>query len=137
VQWSSELLRRNLIESEPPRIAEINKFDAVRITAAGSYYWRYLVRSFAYVDLVFVDTPVIDEALARRLADLAESSHLVSRFERVRMFLNYLGEREEEELAMIAERVGPFQEALVPAIRVRIDREIRIISRKLPTEDSQ
>jgi hypothetical protein len=137
VQWSSELLRRNLLESEPPRVADINKIDALRITAAGAYYWRYLVRSFAYVDLVFVDTPVSDEAAARKMADLAEASHLLARFERVRTFLGYLREREEEELAMIAERVGPFQEALLPSIRDRIDREIRIISRKLTSDEPQ
>src|SRR5262249_10630273 len=63
IQWGGELLRRNLVESEPPRAADLNHADAVRVTAAGAYYWRYLVRSFAYVDLVLVDTPLADHTV--------------------------------------------------------------------------
>ena len=137
VQWSSELLRRNLIEAEPPRVSDINFADAVRITAAGAYYWRYLVRSFAYVDLVLVDTPIADESVARALADKAEHSNPSIRFERVRQFLEFLRIREVEELAVVASRGGVWQEALLPDIIDSIESEIRTISRKIGvTEDS-
>ena len=131
VQWSAELLRRNLIESEPPRVPDMRQADAVRVTAAGAYYWRYLVRAFAYVDLVFVDTPIADNDLARRLAALVERANMKIRFERVRAYLEYLERREDDELAAVASRVGPFQEALLPALRRKVEDEIKVISRKL------
>ncbi|OFW15475.1 MAG: hypothetical protein A3H29_00535, partial [Acidobacteria bacterium RIFCSPLOWO2_02_FULL_67_21] len=131
VQWSAELLRRNLIESEPPRVADVRQADAVRVTAAGAYYWRYLVRSFAYIDLVLVDTPLADIPLAKNLAGLAEITDMTVRFERVRAYLDYLRAREMSELAAAAARVGPFQEALLPQLRKQVESEIAVISRKL------
>ena len=76
VQWSGELLRRGLVESEPPKVEDVRHTEALRISAAGMYYWRYLIRSFAYIDLVFVDTPISDNALARSLGRLAGSSDM-------------------------------------------------------------
>ena len=130
VHWCGELLRRNLLESEPPRVGDIQQADAIRITAAGSYYWRYLVRSFAYIDLVFVDTPMSDQALVRRLHSMADMSDMVVRFDRVREFLSYLSQKEAGELAVSAERVGPFQEPLVKTISLQIEAEIKVIARK-------
>ena len=101
VQWSGELLRRNLIESEPPRAPDASQADAFRITAAGAYYWRYLIRSFAYADLVFVDTPISSESLARNLAEMADTTEMAARFERVRLFLEYLAEKESAELSSV------------------------------------
>ena len=135
VQWAGELLRRNLLESEPARVQDFRQADAVRITASGAYYWRYLVRSFSYVDLVLVDTPIADIPLARRLANLAEMTDMTVRFERVRAFLEYLEKREGDELAAAAVRVGPFQEALVPTLRTQIEKEIGLISGKLGGRD--
>jgi|SRR5579859_1296569 len=130
VQWSGELLRRNLIESEPPRASDVNQADALRITASGAYYWKYLIRSFGYLDLVFVDTPLADRALVRRLADSADSTDLVVRFDRVRTFLGYLQRVETDDLAVSAERGGPFQEPLMAQIRSRIENEIGVIVKK-------
>jgi hypothetical protein len=135
VQWTGELLRRNLAESEPPRVADVRQADGVRISAAGAYYWRYLVRSFAYIDLVYVDTPIADHTVARRLAAMADKSDLTVRFERVRAFLACLRHAETEELAVVAERVGPFAEAMVPQIRRQIESEIRIIAKKTGARD--
>ena len=131
VQWSAELLRRNLIESEPPRVPDMRHADAIRVTASGAYYWRYLVRAFAYVDLVLVDTPIADMQLARRLAGLVGKANMTVRFERVRSYLEYLERRENSELAVVAARVGPFQEALLPALRQKVEDEIEVISGKL------
>ena len=135
VQWSSELLSRKLIESEPPRVPDVRQADAIRITAAGSYYWRYLVRSFAYVDLVLVDTPVADHSIARKLATMAELTDMTVRFERVRCFIDYLRRKEAVDLAIVAERAGPFQEALIPQIEHQIEAEIKVISRKVHVPD--
>jgi hypothetical protein len=135
VQWAGELLRRNLLESEPPRIGDIQRADAIRITAAGAYYWRYLVRSFAYLDLVFVDTPISDLPTVKRLEKMAEMTDMTVRFERVRVFLEYLQRKEQEDLAISAERAGPFQEPLIEQIRRQIEAEIKHISKKVGVKD--
>lgn len=126
-----ELLRRGLIESEPPKAASLEKTEAVRITASGLYYWKYLVRSFAYLDLVFVDTPLVERELAKSLAQLAQETDMPSRFERVRAFLDYLGRQEERELADVQVREGPYGAALIPQVRDQIERELLVISQKL------
>jgi hypothetical protein len=46
-EWTNELLMHGLIESEPPRVDGIDKAEALRITASGAYYWKYLARAFA------------------------------------------------------------------------------------------
>lgn len=135
VQWAGELLRRNLIESEPPRAVDVRQADALRITASGAYYWRYLVRAFSYVDLVFVDTPIADITLARRLASLAEMVDMTVRFERVRAFLSYLEQKERDEIAGSAARGGPFTDALVPQLCEQIEQEVALISEKLGGRD--
>lgn len=130
VQWTGELIRRNLIESEPPRVTDLNYADALRITAAGAYYWRYLVRSFAYIDLVFVDTPLADFAVVKRLENAADKTDLPSRLERVETFLDHITHKESEELQVSAERAGPFQEPLMPQIKKQVESEMGVIRRK-------
>ena len=131
VQWTGELIRRNLVESEPPRVPDLNRADALRITAAGAYYWRYFVRSFAYIDLVFVDTPLADHNVVKRLETMADTTDMNTRMERVRLFLEYLARKEHEELQISAERAGPFQEFLMPKIRTKIETEMGLIRKKL------
>jgi len=122
-----EFVRRGLVESEPPRVSDASQSNAFRISASGAYYWRYLVRVFAYVDLVYVDTAISDRSIARRLAELAPLADLPVRFERVRLFLNYLANKEQQELEEVAKRSGPYRQALIPEIRRQIEREIKQI----------
>ncbi|MCI0427744.1 MAG: hypothetical protein L0Z46_07000, partial [Nitrospiraceae bacterium] len=135
VQWTGELIRRNLVESEPPRVTDLNRADALRITAAGAYYWRYFVRSFAYVDLVFVDTPLADHTVVKQLETLADTTDMLTRMQRVRLFIEYLARKEQEELQISAERAGPFQELLIPKIRTKIEAEMGLIRKKLGLHD--
>lgn len=136
VQWTGELIRRNLVESEPPRATDLNGADALRITAAGAYYWRYFVRSFAYIDLVFVDTPLADDKIVRRLENMADTTDMTIRFERVQLFIEYLARKESEDLQIAAERGGPFQEPLMPLIKTKIQGEVRQIRKKLGLQQS-
>ena len=130
MQWAGELLRRKLIESEPPRVADVATADALRITAAGAYYWQYLIRAFAYVDLMLVDTPIADQALAERLGEMAEHTEMSVRFSRVNAFLDFLAAKEAAELAVAAERVGPFQEPILPDLKKQVRTEMTKIGTK-------
>jgi hypothetical protein len=127
---AAEIIRSGLIESEPPRAPSLLNSSALRISASGAYYWRYLVRAFSYLDLVWVDTAISGRELVRRLTELAESD-MNMRFERVRLFLNYLAEQEREELEEVAKRSGPYRQALIPDIRDQIDKEIHLIATKV------
>jgi hypothetical protein len=135
VARGEELLRRGLLESEPPRVGGIERTDALRITAAGLYYWKYLVRSFAYLDLVFVDTPIAEKTTAVTLGNLAEQVDMPSRFERVRVFLDYLDAEEAREVAEVQVREGPYGAALIPGIRHQLEHEFEVIARKLGLDE--
>ena len=131
----NELLSRGLVESEPPRVSDIGKIEAIRISASGAYYWQFLARSFAYVDLMLTDTPFADRDLARSLSDMLEMTDLSVRFERVRMFLDYLGDEEAKEQIASEMRGGPYRQAIVPIIREQIECEIAVIKRKTGARD--
>jgi hypothetical protein len=135
IQWAGDLVARDLVESEPPRVADVRQADAIRITAAGSYYWRYLVRSFAYIDLIYVDTPLDDRALVRRLAQMTDKVDIVVRMERVRAFLDHLSRKEAQELAIANARAVAFREPLMLPIRKQIEAEILVIAKKTNTKD--
>ena len=107
----------------------------MRITASGAYYWRYLVRSFAYLDLVYVDTPLDDKRLAERLGDVAHIVDLSVRFDRVRSFLEYLQKCEADELIMAIRRDGAYRTPLVPEIRAQIEVQIEEIRLKTGVSD--
>jgi hypothetical protein len=133
IAWCNELLRRGLIQSEPPKASDLTASDAVRIAAAGAYYWKYLVRSFAYLDLVFADTPIISEELARELAELSESRQFEERFRRVRLFLDHIEAAEAQELEESARRSGPYVHSLVREVRKQVEDELELVTRRLPT----
>ncbi|MGH0035229.1 MAG: hypothetical protein ACQGVK_09400 [Myxococcota bacterium] len=132
---AGELLRRGLLESEPPKIPSVVDSTALRISASGSYYWRYLCRAFSYVDLVWIDTPLSDSELARRLAALAESSDMEVRFERVRAFVDFLADQERIELIEVTQRSGPYRDAVMPEIQEQLESEISIVAKKTRTSD--
>lgn len=125
-----ELLRRGLIESEPPRAETLLKTDALRISASGAYYWQYLIRSFAYLDLVYIDTPFVNKLDADRLAGMSGHADLTVRFERVRCFLDILKTEENLEIAEVVKRGGPYASRLIPDIIEQIEKEIAEIVRK-------
>lgn len=131
VQKAGELLRHDLLESEPPKAQDIEATDALRVCAAGAYYWRYLVRSFAYVDLVYVDTPIAEKELARELGRLSPDTLLTTRFSRVEKFLSYLRSVEDAELEATIARDGPFRASLVADIQAQIGAEVDSIRQRL------
>ena len=128
---------RGLVESEPPRAHDLRATEALRISAAGAYYWHYLIRGFSYLDLVYVDCPIADRDLAQRLADTSEDSDLTVRFERVRIFLGYLAAEEKRELGIVGEFQSPFATPLLTEIRQQIEKEIGVIKEKTGALDIQ
>ncbi|MBK8233454.1 MAG: hypothetical protein IPK72_23475 [Candidatus Eisenbacteria bacterium] len=129
--WIADLVRSDLVESEPPRVADIKQAAAVRITAAGLYYWRFLVRSFAYIDLVFVDSSIRSRDVAQRLADLALSQDMKVRVARVRLFLEFLDHEEKQELPHVRGRLGVYRASVLAGIREDVEREMALILTKL------
>jgi hypothetical protein len=83
------------------------------------------------MDLVFLDTPIADRDLAHQLARLADDADMIIRFQRVRLFVKYLENKENEELLEAARRAGPYQDALMTEIAIQIGEEIKVIRNKL------
>lgn len=133
------LLYRSLIESDTGvsmsatgNVSALDRCRAVRATASGEYYLTYLARAFAYLDLVWIDTPLSDSSVLASQRTLAGARDRASRFQRVDAFLDYLASQEEREahdyplLERTADWSGPF----VPRIRKQVESEKRIIARR-------
>jgi hypothetical protein len=91
-------LGRQLVELDTRRCDTLEGATSLRITSAGQYYLHFLVKSFAYLDLIWNDTPIASSGLAERLARLMPETEMRTRFERVDLFLSYLHEEEQKEL---------------------------------------
>jgi hypothetical protein len=134
---ADRLLKRQLIEANTRSTETINGASHIRITSAGWYYFRYLVSSFSYLDLVLQDTPLDDAGTEKRLRDSValvdnmsdrEQEKLLrmeARFERVGAFLEYLTKQEDAERKRYSLQgvKGAIGEAFVPEIRREYDQQ--------------
>ncbi|MEZ4370542.1 MAG: hypothetical protein R3B07_06945 [Polyangiaceae bacterium] len=140
------LLYRSLIESDTGITdssggtgSSLDQCRAVRATASGEYYLTYLVRAFAYMDLVWIDTPLSDTGTLELLRSLVGARDRSARFERVDTFVGYLLEEEEREfrdyptLGHISDWGGRF----VPRIAAQLESEKRIIRRRFARYDNR
>jgi hypothetical protein len=124
---------RQLLELDTRRCDSMEGATSIRVTTAGQYYLRFLVQSFAYLDLVWHDTPLDSSGLADSLARIIAETDMRTRFLRVEMFLDYLNEEEQEELR---DRALPqtghfFYGPFMPGIRRQYEREKSFIVKAL------
>jgi hypothetical protein len=141
----NRLVGRQLIEANTKSTESIDGASHVRVTSAGWYYANYLVKSFAYLDLVLQDTPLNGEdvedelrSLVRQVDNLSDHedqklARMRVRFTRVRRFLQYLDTEEQLERSAfnLGEAAGIWEEAFTPKIIEQIEREIGWIERRL------
>jgi hypothetical protein len=124
---------RQLVELDTRRTDAMDGAALVRITSSGMYYLRYLARAFAYLDLVWQDTPIAD---IERAAELRKQMHAIdteARFVRVELFLDYLDGQEarEAEGRLLAPTEGTFWGPFIPGIRRQFELEREEIRRRL------
>jgi len=145
VRSLNRLVLRQLVEVNTRSTESITGASHVRLTSAGWYYLFYLVRSFAYLDLVLQDTPLNDEATAQSLTDLMKQVDNLDdggasklertriRSKRVRQFLDYLAAEEtrEDTLYGLSIKGDVWREPFMPALREQIERELAWIERRL------
>jgi hypothetical protein len=137
VRTLNRLVTRQLVETNTRSTDTIEGASHVRVTSAGWYYWRFLARAFAYLDLVLQDTPINDSGTER---DLRQSVHDVDnlsdreeeklrrtqvRFERVELFLRYLSSEEDEERRLfdLSRHQSVIAEAVMPTINEQFHHE--------------
>jgi len=106
---AKRLLQKQLLQVDTRSPNTIEGASYIRISSAGWYYFKYLLRAFAYLDLVFQDTPINEKDTVQKLrqyiVDVDEipetqgflDQRVSSRFERVEVFLDYLKREEEKE----------------------------------------
>jgi hypothetical protein len=145
IRTLDRLVQRELVESNTRSTAGIAGSSHVRVTSAGWYYSRHLVREFSYLALVLQDTPLDDVAL---MSDLRESLYQVgnigdrddtklertqARFDRVERFLTYLEVQENDERKRFElDRLqSVIAEPIVPRLRAAYQRQRDWIARRL------
>jgi len=145
IRTLNRLVARQLLETNTRSIETIDGASHVRLTSAGWYYHRFLVRSFAYLDLVLQDTPVSDgivDAELREsvyqvdnLADREEEKirRMEARFGRVKLFLEYLEREEgmERKVFSLGTAASLIGDPIVVGIKDQFGREREWIERRL------
>jgi len=91
------LAQRNLIVFDTRSKEDVTTASYFRITDCGSYFENVLFKAFAYLDLVWTDTPIADVDLVDELRRMINETNLDVRFERTKMFLEYLIGMEERQ----------------------------------------
>jgi hypothetical protein len=141
----NRLVAKQLIETNTKATESITGASHVRVTSAGWYYSSYLVRSFAYLDLVLQDTPLddahVDEELRAYVQEVDNLSdrddqkleRVEIRSSRVRLFLKYLSNEEERERKQfdLERQGGIWEQPFVPAIAAQIENELSWILTRL------
>jgi len=84
--------RKRLIETEARRIPQPGQLmpQNIRITTIGKYHTEKLIRDFAYLDAMIVDTPILDRKTREVIRDVGI---LRDRLERADIFRRYLDEQ--------------------------------------------
>ncbi|MFC1972367.1 hypothetical protein ACFLVE_03070 [Chloroflexota bacterium] len=133
----NRLLQRQLIEVNTRATESITGASHVRITSAGWYYSKYLVRSFCHLDLVLQDTPLDNSQIAEELKqsvyfvdnlyDREEEKleRVEARFNRVELFLDYLKSQEERERSFfeLDTIAGILGQPIIDSIREQYEKE--------------
>jgi GTPase SAR1 family protein len=79
-------LERGLLESSP-RFSDSLASTQARISAMGAYCSKRLIASFAYIDAIVVDTPIVEVGFRAAIDDERE---ILQRLDRAAQFLAYL-----------------------------------------------
>jgi hypothetical protein len=141
----NRLVARQLIEANTKSTESIGGASHVRVTSAGWYFSTFLVRSFAFLDLVMQDTPLNDPLVESKLRSYVQQVDNLSdredqklermqvRFNRVRTFLDYLDgeESREQKQFELPKRGGIWADAFVPSIKEKVEPQIAWIKRRL------
>lgn len=101
-----KLAKYDLIQFENQSQKNLQAASYLSITPTGIYYLTQLIKRFAYLDLIWIDTPISDIGVLNQLKkminvdDYRNIDKLQIRFRRVEEFLNYLTEKEEQEFTL-------------------------------------
>jgi len=100
----NKLVDFGLIEFDNQSKSGLKTASYIRITRTGRYYLSRLLDEFAYLDLIWGDTPICEEKIVSELRKTIKTNHIqdslervLKRFERTELFLSYLKSREEIE----------------------------------------
>lgn len=140
----TKLLIKQLIQLDTRSTESLKGANYIKISSAGWWYYKYLANTFAYLDLVFVDTPFNDHSVAeylhKSIIELDEFSDkyenvnekLDLRFKRVDTFLEYLNKEEEKEFVTFELNTkGIFTKKFIPEIIENYQREKEFIQTKI------
>lgn len=98
-----KLAEKGLIETPHSHFKEIPLGSEVlpdefhfRATSSGAYHIKNWAGRFEFLDATASDTPIFDEHVRTKVAELAPSFSIKDRFEKVKLFRDYLEERWHE-----------------------------------------
>jgi len=139
-----KMARFGLVEFENQSKEGYQSATYVRVTATGTYYLMELAHTFAYLDLVWMDTPICNKDLVKKLlTEVVElrgykvGSDIFSKYDRTKRFVRYLGEMETREFANNPEfRDSDLTKEFMPDITRLCKEEMQYIESKRQRSDS-
>jgi Type I restriction enzyme R protein N terminus (HSDR_N) len=141
----NRLVIKRLAEPNTRSTDSIEGASHIRVTSAGWFFYRYLIETFAYLDLILQDTPLNDphvEKLLREscyqvnnLPDFEDKKveRTEARFLRVERFIAYLeGEEARERIQFELDRYNsPIAEPIMSRIRAEFEDERNWIRKRV------
>lgn len=133
----NRMVTSRLVEPNTRSTENVVGASHVRVTSAGWFFYRYLIETFAYLDLVLQDTPFNDSQVmfnlrqsvydVNNLPDFEDKKleRTEARFSRVERFIAYLEGEENSERGRYAldGRQSPIAEPIMPRIRAEFEEE--------------
>jgi hypothetical protein len=141
----NRLVSKHLVEPNTRSTENVDGASHVRVTSAGWFFYRYLIETFAYLDLVLQDTPLNDGQLEKTLRqsvydvnylpdfDEKKIERTEARFERVETFIAYLEIEEKRERAQfqLDQNKSPIGEPIMSRIRTEFEEERNWIRKRI------
>lgn len=94
-----KLAHFGLIKFDNQSKTDIDSATYFKITATGGYYLVILAKRFIYLDIVNIDTPICDINVVKEIRRRIDTTRLDEKFKRTAMFIEYLKQMEENEIA--------------------------------------
>lgn len=121
VEATKVLKEKHYVRRPVENDSDLLESERIRITSLGRYHMHSLISTFQYLDATIIDTPIIDDDIRSKIAEVTDIN---TRIERTEYFLKYLDNcvthLQDKELRSAWEKVSVEAKKDIKEIRDRI-----------------
>lgn len=127
-----KLLLKKMIETETYNVA-FESHCYIRLVQSGEYFLKEFSLLFVYLDAVFIDTTIKKSSRFDELSQYALTTNLEERLKRTSIFIDYLSEEEDRELALVPAQIRKeytFSSEMQKSYKDEVERVTKSAARK-------